>query len=568
MARFNTPGHKAKAAASLATSPLATVSQKANTSTFRGAAGWTRTPQTELFLRASGAFHGGEGTFYESAEKRDDKLRELVRWVALNDPEWGFEFARWLRGPGNMRTASLMFAVEFAHERLKEGEHGTTGTRVGEPGKKWATVSNRSIIDVVCQRADEPGELLAIWTAWYGRRIPKPVKRGLADAVRRLYNERSLLKYDTDSHSYRFGDVLNLVHAAPNPDKPWQGDLFRYALDRRHNPATAAVPFSLRMINANGVLRRAAEDNPSVLLDTGSLKFAGMTWEDALSLGGKKKVDKATLWEAMIPSMGVFALVRNLRNFDEAGVSDESADYVTSLLKDEHVIANSRMFPFRFLSAYRAAGASLRWSYALERALNLSLANVPRLGGRTLILVDRSPSMFPSSGHMYSGKNSKSDISLADQAAIFGAALAFRAENPTLVEFGGQSKEVTVPKGGSVMRLVESFGRSDGTDIPSAIERHYAKHDRVIAVTDEQTRAGYFPSNMYSYGGMQPTPINDLVPKDIPVYMWNLAGYTAAAMPSGQEARFTMGGLTDKAFLLIPQLEAGAAGTWPWETTA
>jgi hypothetical protein len=568
MARFNTPGHKAKAAASLATSPLATVSQKANTSTFQGAAGWTRTPQTEILLRAAGAVHGGEGTFYESAEKRDDKLRELVRWVALNDPEWGFEFARWLRGPGNMRTASLMFAVEFAHERLKEGEHGRAGTRVGEPGKKWATVSNRSIIDVVCQRADEPGELLAIWTAWYGRRIPKPVKRGLGDAVRRLYNEFSLLKYDTDSHAYRFGDVLELCHPSADPAKQaWQGELFSYAIDRRHGRGEE-IPSALGMVRKNASFRSRASEAPYLAYDQQALREAGMTWEDALSLAGQLRIEKRKVWEALIPSMGIMALVRNLRNFDEEGISDESADYVIGLLKDEHVIANSRMFPFRFLSAYRAAGASLRWSYALERALNLSLANVPSLGGRTLILVDRSPSMFPESGYQYAGRNSKSDITLADQAAIFGAALALRAENPTLVEFGGASKEITVPKGGSVLRLVESFKMINYTDIPSAVKRHYAKHDRVIVITDEQTQAGYFPSNIGHYGGMHTVPINDLVPKDIPVYMWNLAGYTAAAMPSGQEARFTMGGLTDKAFLLIPQLEAGAAGTWPWETTA
>lgn len=81
--------------------------------------------------------------------------------------------------------------------------------------------------------------------------MPKPVKRGIADAVRRLYHGKSLLKYDTASKGYRFGDVLNLVHAAPDPDKSWQGDLFQYALDRRHNPDTAVVPTSLPVLAAH-----------------------------------------------------------------------------------------------------------------------------------------------------------------------------------------------------------------------------------------------------------------------------------------------------------------------------
>jgi hypothetical protein len=59
----------------------------------------------------------------------------------------------------------------------------------------------RQIVDSVLQRADEPGEALAYWTATYGRAVPKPVKRGIADAVARLYTQRSLLKYDTASHA-------------------------------------------------------------------------------------------------------------------------------------------------------------------------------------------------------------------------------------------------------------------------------------------------------------------------------------------------------------------------------
>lgn len=44
------------------------------------------------------------------------------------------------------------------------------------------------MIASVLRRPDEPGELLAYWTATYGRAVPKPVKRGIADAVRRIYH--------------------------------------------------------------------------------------------------------------------------------------------------------------------------------------------------------------------------------------------------------------------------------------------------------------------------------------------------------------------------------------------
>lgn len=570
MARFNTPDHKSKAAVSLATSPLRTVSKTSDARTFEGAAGWTRTPQTELFLRATGALHGGEGTFYENGKERDEKLRELVRAVVVEDFDWSFEFARWLRGPGNMRTASLMFAVEAVHESLEEDKRRLEifSTALGNRPQRY---TNRQLIDVVCQRPDEPGELLAIWTAWYGRKIPQPVKRGLADAVRRKYSEYSLLKYDTPSHGYRFGDVLNIVHAAPDSDKPVQGALFRYALDRRHNPDTAIPDVSLAMVNANDALRDRATRDPKILYNTDALREAGMTWEDTLSLGGKVKADNAKLWEALIPAMGIMALIRNLRNFDQAGISDKVAQQVIDQLTDPDEIARSKQFPFRFLAAYRATEGSLRWAYPLEKALNHSLSNVPRLGGRTLVLVDRSPSMFPEY-YVENEEDKRFGMPRADQAAIFGCALALRADSPTLVEFGGTSREITVPKGVSVLKLVEMFDQDAGTDIPSAVKRHYAGHDRVIIITDEQTRAGYLPSNVYRHynwpDGMETTAINDLIPVHIPVYMWNLAGYTPAAMPSGNEARFTMGGLTQDSFRIIKQLESGNTGTWPWENSS
>jgi hypothetical protein len=556
VSRFNSRrSHRAQPPVAQATSPIATVSKTPDTRTFEGASGWTRTAKGEIYLRAAGALQDGKDDFYEKGADRDDRLRELVGQIAAEDSRWAVEFTTWLRGPGSIRTAAHMIAVDFVHERLAAG--------MSDNG------FNRKIINLVCQRADEPGEILAYWTSLYGRRIPKPVKRGVADAVRRLYNARALLKYDTDSHAYRFGDVLNIVHAAPDLDKPWQGDLFQYALDRRHHPAEARIPESLTMISENYSFRKNVAKAPSLLRSPTALKSAGMTWEDALSLAGSLGVHKTGVWEAMIPSMGVMAQLRNLRNFDQAGVPDAVAQQVINRLTDPVEIAKSKQFPFRFLAAHRATkdAGSLRWAYPLEQALNHSLANVPSLDGRTLILVDRSPSMFPEYDHLFP-RPKISNISRADQAAVFGAALAVRAKNPTLVEFHRGSREMPVRKGTSVLPLVESFGKDWGTDIPSAVRKHYSNHDRVIILTDEQTRPGYLPSNTAGgWGQVTHTSVDALIPLNVPVFMWNFAGYTAAAMPSGSNARFTLGGLTDQAFKMIPLLEGGSRGAWPWQVS-
>ncbi|MET8959388.1 TROVE domain-containing protein [Streptomyces sp. NPDC004074] len=525
MARFNT-----RAARPQPTSRVTSTGRVLRT--YEGGRGHERDPRSELFLLALSNFVA-QRTFYETGADRDDRFAALVRRLAVTDPSWTAGLLGWLRGEGNLRTASVVGAAEYVKARLDAG--ATEGP------------ANRQVVSRVLQRPDEPGELLAYWTSTYGRNVPKPVKRGLADAVQRLYHGKALLKYDTASRGYRFGDVLNLVHAAPHPDKPWQGELFRYALDRRHNPDTALPPASNAVLTAHRELTAIpVEQRRAVVTAPGGaerLAAAGMTWE-ALAGWLQGPMDRAA-WEAVIPSMGTMALVRNLRNFDEAGVSDEVAAQVAARISDPVEVARSRQFPFRYLAAHRHA-PSLRWSYPLEQALGHSLANVPALPGRTLVLVDRSGSMF------YSRLSDRSELTRADAAAVFGTALALRAADADLVEFGTGSNKVGFRKGESVLKVLGRFGDLGGTDTTGAVRRHCSGHDRVLIVTDEQ----YAPGR---HG--DPT---EQVPSHVPVYTWNLAGYRAGHGPSGRGNRHTFGGLTDGAFRMVSLIERGSDGRWPW----
>ncbi|MEV6742526.1 hypothetical protein AB0N14_38965 [Streptomyces sp. NPDC051104] len=67
---------------------------------------------------------------------------------------------------------------------------------------------------------------------------------------------------------------------------------------------------------------------------------------------------------------------------------------------------------------------------------------------------------------------------------------------------------------------------------------------------------------------MRETQMDDLIPKQVPVYLWNMAGYKPGAMPTGSAGRHCFGGLTDHAFRLVPLLEAGRDATWPWMSAA
>lgn len=536
MSKFNRPGLRPQVH-----SPVASTSSTPDATTHEGGAGYSRDAKSELFLLAVTNMVS-ENTFYEGASERDARFNTLVHTVAHQDLDWLSRFIPWLRSEANMRSASVVAAAEVAAVTTDDNWKGKLIDGRGPV---------RVIVDRACQRADEPGEMLAYWLKNHGRRIPFTLRKGLADAVRRLYTEYTLLKYDTPSHAVRFADVIDLVHPTPVDDR--QDALFKFALERRHNRDNP-VDMKLTMIRANQHLRsQASRGITDRLLNPEDLKLAGMTWEDVLSLVGSK-VDKRRLWEALAPTMGYMALLRNLRNMDEAGVSDELAARVAARLSDPEEVTKSRQLPMRFLSAYRAA-PSLRWSYPLERALQLSLANVPTLTGRTLIMVDTS-------GSMNSGFSKDGTLMRWDAAALFGLALASRCATADVVSFsdgywgGAGSRVFHHSPAESVLRGLERW-RSEGyfigggTATAQALRTHFNGHTRVVVLTDEQAFR-------------DAVGVDRSVPSNVPMYTWNLAGYAVGHTPSGADNRHTFGGLTDQAFKMIPLLEAHQDATWPF----
>lgn len=511
-------------------SPIKSTTTVARTG--NGALGYVRTGKSELFLLAVSNFVGKD-TFYENAKDRNDRFVKLSQSVAVEDPRWFTGFVGWLRNDAFMRSGAVVAAVEGAKALYEAGNGDYHVTNSKYP---------RAIVAAAQARADEPGEVLAYYESVYGKNFPAFLKKGVADGARKLYSEYSLLKYDTDSKGYRFADVLQLSHAKAADSK--QNALFSHALDRRYGNVNG-IPEELEMITKRALLMSEVDtDEKRALVRSGQVsdlfKQAGMTWE-ALSGWLNGPMDKEA-WEAIIPSMGHMALLRNLRNFLQAGVSQKVLRDVLNRISDPEQVAKGKQFPFRYLAAYQANKGNLKVSAALEDALQASLANVPELSGRTLILVDRSGSMFWSN-------DQKMDLTFADQAAIFGSALALRAEDATLVQFGSSSAEVSFRKTDSVLPMLSKFRDLGGTSTAAAVKRHFNGHDRVIIVTDEQ------------YSGVDPSGV---VPKNVPLYTWNLNGYKVGGF-SGESKRHTFGGLTDKAFQQIPLIEAGQQAKWPWE---
>jgi hypothetical protein len=542
-----------------------------------GGLGYTRDVKSDLYLMATTSLDLTGDAYYETGNARINRYRALIRQAAIADPDWTYRFLTWLRGPGNIRTAALVGGIEA----------GRAMTEAGLPG-------GRHMVSTVLRRPDEPGEAIAYHYAVHGRKLPMAVKKGVADAAVRLYTEHAVLKYDTASHGVRFADVLALTHPTPSgwlpeiseADAPVdademaayletvgerreaklaeltrrQGDLFAHIINRRYGRDD--VPASLRMLIAHAALRARWTNTvgPGLINEVNAdmLTAAGMNWEDVLSTLGSK-VDKAALWRALIPSMGFMARLRNLRNFDQAGLSDADVEPVRAMLTDPWQVAKSRQLPLRFLSAHRATSDSLRWGHPLSQALDASIVNIPALAGRTLILIDVSTSMNDN-------MSDRSGLKRWDAAVAFGLAQARRCEHVDVVAYSGPAywgqtgvvtKRFPMRAGSALLADIDRWNRDGyflggGTNTVGALREHFNGHNRVVLLTDEQD------------GGFDNTNVGATIPERVPLHTFNLAGYQTSHTPTSPY-RTVIGGLTDAMFPLIPLIESGASGVWPWD---
>jgi hypothetical protein len=295
----------------------------------------------------------------------------------------------------------------------------------------------------IIQRADEPAEFLAIY--WKDGRIPiaHSVRTGIQNALYK-FDEYELAKYRGESKRIKLRDLFRVIH--PQPRNAEESALWK------------------RVVNND----LATPD----------------TWEVALSTNDG--LDKKSKWTRLLGDarLGALALLRNLRNMQEAGVDEAS-------LRAAIAKANvSRVLPFRFIAAARHAPT-------LEDALEAKFFEAigeARLAGRTVILVDISGSMeAPLSRH--------SDMMRMDAAC--GVAMVARemCEQVEIYSFSNELAAVP-PRHGFALRdaIVNSQPRG-GTYLGKSLTTLHAKsrYDRIIVITDEQSHDRVPPPTARGY---------------------------------------------------------------------
>jgi len=377
-----------------------------------------------------------EDNFYSDGETVADAMRKLVREVPAQKVA---ELAIKAREEQKLRHAPLLIVYEMTlasedHRRLV----GDTLARV-------------------IQRPDEITEFVAIYYKLGGGKRPlsKQVKKGLAAAFNK-FNEYSLAKYNRDK-DIKLADVLALVHAKPK-DKE-QGLLFAKLANKDHLPkktkfAQFPVANTYRALNKEFVGLQTPD-----------------TWEVALSGGADKKETFTRLINE--GNLGGLAMLRNLRNMQEAGVTDATIKKGLSEMNTERVL------PFRFISAAKYAP---KFEAHLEQAMFKCLSGHAKLPGKTVLLVDVS-------GSMDGGISRKSDLQRVDAAVALAMLLRETCEDCVVYSFSDNEVLVPTRRGFALAEAIKKSQYHSGTYLgrsATAVARAEKDADRVIVISDEQ----------------------------------------------------------------------------------
>ena len=498
---------------------------RADSTNLAGGRAFGQSPELEFASMLLTSFVSDQ--FYRKEAETLERVPQLLDGGVSH--EFAAKAAIYTRDQFNMRSILHVVAAELA-ARVKDSQ--------------WM----RPFVRDVIVRVDDMLEILAYYEGKYGRQpVPNALKRGMRDAFAK-FDGYQLAKYGGERSAVKLVDVVNLVHPVPT-------ELNRDALNQ-------LVADKLRSTD---------------------------TWESRLSQAGQadesevnRSEMKAEAWAGLVRSrkIGYMALVRNLRNIleDAPQVVSDAAD----MLVQQELVWRSRLLPFRFVTSRdellkwredrrvaRKAGNSF-WSRlvraykgipepmapepepvvdpvdllleALDRAADLALANVPKLEGRTLVVVDGSGSMTWNGGPI-------------KIASLFAAVILRTNPEADLMMFDTDARYLSINPEDSVLavqRQIEDRAKGGGTNFNAVFDRATKVYDRVVILSDMQ---GWMAGGYNRVGA--PTEAfagyRKRTGADPKVFSFDLQGYGTLMFP--ERNVYALAGFSEKVFDVMALLE-------------
>lgn len=428
---------------------------------YMGGPSYDLSPFARLYVMATSAFFGENG-YYEDVRRssRDsnyDTYGKFISYLSTQFGTFGLEFTDLMSGKNRAEAMKKAIEDSLAYDpeltlrflvwlRNKAFIRATPAVGLAIASKDDAIRGSgllKTVSDDILSRLDDTTNCLAYYLKQFGKPIPNGLKKVLANRLNKA-TEYELAKYAGKNKNVTLRDVIRLVHAHSD------------AIDKF----------------CKDEISQATEGQE--------------TWEAIISKEGSTK----EAWTKAVGVMGHMALLRNLRNLEKHEVDTDL--YLDKLLAG---VENGKQLPFRYYSAWNNV-TSAKIRKVLEECIDKSVANLPKLPGRSLILVDNSGSATGT--HV----SSLSNVNVSTCGNLMGVLTGLLSDDGVVGVFGDKIKYVPVNKGskGTVLQLLDAVNNvgkhiGSGTEngiwlaLDEAIRRE-DKFDRIFIYSDMQAGHG------------------------------------------------------------------------------
>jgi 60 kDa SS-A/Ro ribonucleoprotein len=505
--------------------------------THEGAPAYVDNAKRELYILAATSLFSGD-SFYEKQDDRLKRFRSLIGSV-LKDSDGAKYIAaltKYARNELHLRTTPALLTAElflggpegklgflcdkcnklvFDLPAHKYKEHFDAKADQLNPKTPYGSMAEYAVDAATWawERGDEVLESTAYFDV-VGSKFTAQFKKAVARYLATL-NEYKVNKYKGESRTYTMRDIVRLFH--PNPGLPWRSALLKFV--------------------SKGWAELSDEEK-AMLPMIGKVKSGeGQTWEQKITKAGESGEVKAEDWEKSVDSMGHMALLRNLRNIVQKGVSEEVLRKVAERISNREEVAKAKQFPYRYYSAYTAlpSGSPKYLTDAIAKAMDQSADQIAGLDGKIAIVIDRS-------GSMYQAMSKDSEVKLEVAASALGAMFA-RKGNADIYVYSYSPVEVRIPSNTPVIAAMNGIlgvpGMGGVTNLGGALARVAMvapAYDYIIVLTDEQAHDDAMK------------PVRDRKPKATSpwVFCINMAGYHPTVFDPKYPGVVRVGGFSDR----------------------
>lgn len=407
---------------------------------FMGEKAFLLKPKEEFVSSIMTTFLSKEGSYYESSNEEVKRILSLLDKI---DPLFACKAAIYARENGNMRSISHLLGAALANYIS---------------GQEYA----KRFYNKLIVRPDDMSEIVSAYANLNGmglndlKKIPNSIKKGFKEALERL-DAYQIDKYKMRNREVSLIDLVRLFHPKATQKN---AEAYKRLIEGK----------SLADLYSSKILEKE--------MTKAGQKTKDMTEKDKVE--AKKEAIMAVIDN--VKGMPVMNLLRNLRNIllyapDKV---TEACEQLT--IKDK--IMNSRLLPFRFATAYSeiekmsyyteisSTKSSIQFEdekssslcsenefrrnkemvlNAIEKALEISCLNIPKLEGNVAVLVDDSGSMRGDAGGS-SRVSAFSKTSTSMIAHLFASMVMYRQDNVYLGLFGDKLINVPVKRD---MRLLD-----------------------------------------------------------------------------------------------------------------